>query len=40
MNQHLMKAAAAFGMTIALVAGCSSKGRGINARLVNPARDS
>jgi len=36
MNQHLMKAAAALGVTIALVAGCSSKGGGINARLVSP----
>jgi hypothetical protein len=36
MIQHMVKAAAALGVTIALATGCSSKGTGINARLVSP----
>jgi hypothetical protein len=36
MKQHLMKAAAALEVTIALVAGCSSKDMGIDAGLVSP----
>ena len=36
MNQQLMKAAAALGATIALVAGCSSKDIGIDAGVVSP----
>jgi predicted TIM-barrel fold metal-dependent hydrolase len=36
MNQHIMKAAAALGVTVALATGCSSKGTGINATLASP----
>jgi hypothetical protein len=36
MNQHIMKAAAALGVIIALATGCSSKGTGINVRLADP----
>ena len=36
MNQHVMKAAAALGVTVAAATGCSSKSTGINERLVSP----
>ena len=36
MNQHIMKAVAALGVTVALATGCSSKGTGINATLASP----
>ena len=36
MNQHVMKAAAALGVTVAVATGCSSKSAGINERLVSP----
>ncbi len=36
MNQHIMKAAAALGVTVALATGCPSKGTGINATLASP----
>jgi hypothetical protein len=36
MNQHVMKAAAALGVTVAVATGCSSKSTGINERLVSP----
>jgi hypothetical protein len=36
MNQHVMKAAAALGVTVVLATGCSSKSTGINARRVSP----
>jgi hypothetical protein len=36
MNQHIMKAAAVLGVTVALATGCSSKGTGIDATLASP----